>query len=156
MGSQGIFTKPIGKSSIKTLLILCKLFSEMVISSKSSTSPIKALIPKVDNPFKVNQFKPISLTNFNYKIISKILANRLKLHMDKIVSPNQFAFIKGRLIHDNSILMHEIFHTIKHKQGNGGLMAIKLDMEKAFDHMDWVSSLKFFWPLALVLIESIS
>ena len=95
-----------------------------------------ALIPKVDNPSKVNQFRPFSLANFNYKIITKILANRLKLHMDKIVSPNQSAFIKDRLIHANSILVHEIFHTIKHKQGNGGLMAIKLDMEKAFNRME--------------------
>jgi hypothetical protein len=65
------------------------------------------------------------------------LANRPKLHMDKIDSLNQSTFIKGRSIHDNSILAHEIFHTIKHKQGNGGLMAIKLDMEKAFDRMEW-------------------
>jgi hypothetical protein len=72
-----------------------------------------ALIPKVDNPSKVNQFCPISLANFNYKIISKILATRLKPFLDRIVSPNQSAFIKGRSIHDNSILAHEIFHSMK-------------------------------------------
>jgi hypothetical protein len=84
----------------------------------------------------VNQFRPISLTNFNYRIVSKILATRLKPFLNKIVSPNQFAFLKGRLIHENSILAHEIFHSMKNKKGNGGLMAIKLDMEKAFDFME--------------------
>jgi hypothetical protein len=84
----------------------------------------------------VNQFRPISLTNFNYRIVSKILATRLKPFLNKIVSPNQFAFLKGRLIHENSILAHEIFHSMKNKKGNGGPMAIKLDMEKAFDFME--------------------
>jgi hypothetical protein len=55
-----------------------------------------ALIPKVDNPSRVNQFRPISLTNFNYKIISKILLNRLKPLLYKIVYPMQSAFLKGR------------------------------------------------------------
>jgi hypothetical protein len=92
-----------------------------------------ALIPKVDNPSLVNHFRPISLTNFNYKIISKILANRFKPLLHKIVSPTQSAFLKGRSIHDNSIIAHEVFHSMKQKKGNGGQMALKLDMEKAFD-----------------------
>ncbi|GLT65285.1 hypothetical protein SLA2020_377240 [Shorea laevis] len=96
-----------------------------------------ALIPKVDNPSRVNHFRPISLTNFTYKIISKILANRLKPLLHSIISPNQSAFLKGRTIHDNSILAHEIFHAMKNKRGRGGLMALKLDMEKAFDRMEW-------------------
>jgi hypothetical protein len=96
-----------------------------------------ALIPKVDNPSKVNHFKPISLTNFSYKIISKILSNRFKPLLQKLISPMQSAFLKGRSIHDNTILAHEIFHSMKHKQGRGGLMAVKLDMEKAFDSMEW-------------------
>jgi hypothetical protein len=101
-----------------------------------------ALIPKVDNPTQVNQFRPISLTNFNYKIISKILSMRFKPLLHKIISPTQSAFLKGRSIHDNTVLAHEIFHSMKHKQGNGGLMALKLDMEKAFDSMEWEFILK--------------
>jgi hypothetical protein len=87
-----------------------------------------ALIPKVDNPSSMNQFRPISLINFNYKIIYKILSNRIKPLLHKIVSPMQSVFLKGRSIHDNTILAHEVFHSMKHKRGNGGLMALKLDM----------------------------
>jgi hypothetical protein len=57
-----------------------------------------ALIPKIDNLSKVNQFRSINLTNFNYKIISKILANRFKTLVHKFVSPYQLAFIKCRFI----------------------------------------------------------
>jgi hypothetical protein len=96
-----------------------------------------ALIPKVVNPSMVHQFRPINLTNFNYKIISKILSNRFKPLLHKIISPTQSAFLKGRSIHDNTILAHELFHSMKRKKGNGGLMAVKLDMEKAFDSMEW-------------------
>jgi hypothetical protein len=103
---------------------------------KDSNHTNIALIPKVDNPSQVNHFRPISLTNFNYKIISKILSNRFKPLLEKLISPLQSAFLKGRSIHDNIVLAHEIFHSMKHKQGRGGLMAIKLDMEKAFDSME--------------------
>jgi hypothetical protein len=102
------------------------------------------LIPKTDNPSRANQFRPISLANFNYKIISKILANRLKPFLQNIISPNQSAFLKGRSIHDNAIMAHEIFHSLKKKRGNGGWMAVKLDMAKAFDQMEWSFLLHIF------------
>jgi hypothetical protein len=53
-----------------------------------------ALIPKIDNPSQVHHFRPISLTDFNYKIISKILSNRFKPLLHKIIYPSQFAFLK--------------------------------------------------------------
>jgi hypothetical protein len=96
-----------------------------------------SLIPKMDNPSHINHFRPISLTNFNYKIISKILSNHLKPLLHKIISPTQSAFLKDCSIHDNTTLAHEIFHSMKQKKGNGGLMVVKLDIEKAFDSMEW-------------------
>jgi hypothetical protein len=54
----------------------------------------------------------------------------------------KFAFLKGRSIHDNTILAHEVFQSMKQKKGNGGLLALKLDMEKAFNSMEWDFLLK--------------
>jgi hypothetical protein len=72
-----------------------------------------ALIPKIDNPSSVHHFRPISLIYFNYKIISKILSTRFKPFLHKIISPTQYAILKVRSIHDNTILAHEVFHTMK-------------------------------------------
>ena len=75
------------------------------------------LIPKVDSPEKVTQFGPISLCNVVYKVISKILANRLKKILQDIVSCYQSAFVPGRLITDNILVAYESIHAIKKKQG---------------------------------------
>ena len=59
------------------------------------------LIPKVKSPRKVSEFQPISLYNFIYKIISKVITNRLKKILPSIISETQSAFIPGRIISDN-------------------------------------------------------
>jgi hypothetical protein len=96
-----------------------------------------ALVPKKLGTSSVHQFRPISLCNVIYKIISKILANRFKGLLHHFISPFQSAFVPSRNIQDNSILVHELFNSINSKRGRGGLMAIKIDMEKAFDRMEW-------------------
>ncbi|BFG30782.1 hypothetical protein CerSpe_170560 [Prunus speciosa] len=97
-----------------------------------------ALIPKVPNPEAVTQFRPIALCNFTYKIISKILANRLKPMLAEIISPQQSAFIPGRQIQDNILLAHEAFHALKlRKKTKVYEMGLKLDMNKAYDRIEW-------------------
>jgi hypothetical protein len=96
-----------------------------------------ALIPKTNGSHSAHQFRPISLCNIAYKIISKILANKLKPLLHKIICLNQFAFIPNRNIQDNSILAYELLHTFKNKKGKGDFLFLKMDMEKAFDIMDW-------------------
>lgn len=71
------------------------------------------LIPKVPNPEDVSQFRSISLCNYSYKILSKILANRLKIVFPEIISPEQGAFVPGLQIQDNILVAHEAFHYLK-------------------------------------------
>ncbi|XP_026417238.1 uncharacterized protein LOC113312716 [Papaver somniferum] len=96
-----------------------------------------SLIPKTDNATKPVDFRPISLWNTIYKVISKIMEDRIKPHLKHMISPYQAAFVPGRDIHDNIIVAHEMIHTMKHKAGHSGTMALKLDISKAFDRIEW-------------------
>ncbi|XP_074323477.1 uncharacterized protein LOC141660391 [Apium graveolens] len=96
------------------------------------------LIPKKKNPSKLTELRPISLCNVVMKIITKVLANRLKKVLDSIISDSQSAFLPGRLISDNIMISFEVMHYLKRKKfGKEGYMALKLDMSKAYDRIEW-------------------
>ncbi|KAL0003813.1 hypothetical protein SO802_011374 [Lithocarpus litseifolius] len=97
-----------------------------------------ALVPKKSSPTKMAEFRPISLSNVIYKIIAKVLSNRLKAVLPQIITENQSAFLSERLITDNILVAFEIMHYLNNKrEGKESFMAVKLDMSKAFDRVEW-------------------
>ena len=97
-----------------------------------------ALIPKVTNPTSFREFRPISLCNVYYKVVSKIVTERLRVFLDRLISPEQCGFVQGRHIHDNIMLVHELAQSLD-QDIRGSNVIIKLDMEKAFDRIEWRS-----------------
>ena len=120
--------------------------SNIILNTLNSNAPLTdlnktniVLVPKTNRPSKMSEFRPISLCNVTYKIISKVLANRLKPILDSISLENQSVFVLGRLIIDNVLVAFEIMHYLKKKRDKKeGYMAVKLDMSKAYDRVEWV------------------
>ena len=95
------------------------------------------LIPKVKNSEYVSKFWPISLCNVLYKFFSKVLANRLKRILPSIITEHQSAFTKSRLISNNILVAFESLHSMQRHTRKDDYMAIKLDMSKTYDRVEW-------------------
>ncbi|GKB70539.1 cysteine-rich receptor-like protein kinase, partial [Tanacetum coccineum] len=100
---------------------------------RGCNSSFITLVPKVEDPLVISDFRPISLIGSQYKIIAKILANRLSRVLPSVVGEVQMAYIKGRQIIDGPLMINEIIAWAKkHKKR---LMFLKVDFEKAFDSL---------------------
>ena len=105
---------------------------------KGINDAVIVLIPKKNNLEYLKDFRPISLCNMIYKVISKYLVNRLRPLLDELISETQSAFIPGRLITDNATIAFERFYKIQHsRQSANTHCALKLDLAKAYDRVDW-------------------
>ncbi|XP_015161207.1 uncharacterized protein [Solanum tuberosum] len=94
------------------------------------------LLPKTEQPTTFTNLRPISLSNFTNKIISKLLSMRLATVLPLLLSANQSGFVRGRSISESIMLAQEITHRTK-KTHIGTNMVIKLDMTKAYDRVSW-------------------
>ena len=95
------------------------------------------MIPKVERHTRMMELRPISLCNVGYKIISKVLCQRLKLCLPRLITETQSAFVAGILISDNILIAQKMFHGLRtNKSCQNKFMAIKTDMSKAYDRIE--------------------
>eukprot|EP00253_Pinus_taeda_P006105 PITA_06105 len=101
----------------------------------SLNSTFIALVPKEATSNKPEKYRPIALCNVIYKLISKVISNRLKPLLPLLISPEQTGYVEGRQIMDDIILSNEVIHSLKMLKKPG--MLLKLDLSKAFDKLSW-------------------
>ena len=114
-------------SNVFELRVVPEFLNETLIS----------LILKCPNPESHNNFRPISLYNSIYKVVTKIIVGHLSPFLDKLVSPNLTAFVPRRKGLHNVVVAQELIHSLDKKKGRVGFMAIKVDLVKAYDHLEW-------------------
>ena len=105
--------------------------------SKDLNATLICLVPKVAKLETIQQFRSINLCNTIYKTITKIIFLRIKPYLDDLIHPFQASFIPGRKASDNIILAKEVIPTMSISNSKKGLMALKIDLEKAFDRLEW-------------------
>ncbi|XP_042029874.1 uncharacterized protein LOC121776772 [Salvia splendens] len=108
---------------------------------RSFTATSIVLIPKKPIPESWGDYRPISLCNVINKVITKILSKRLAPLLPRVVASNQSGFVKGRLLNDNVLLAQEMFHELQ-RSTPAPNVAIKIDMAKAYDRVQWPFLLK--------------
>ena len=96
-----------------------------------------ALIPKKPDPNIIQEYRPISLCNVTYKLVIKVICNRLKPFLPNIIADTQSASTQGRLITDNILIAFKILHAMKANRHANGDLAVKLDMATTFDKVEW-------------------
>lgn len=144
----------------------------VVEDSRGSKTILKALntsfisfIPKQDSSQTVDKYRPITLCNVVYKIISKVVANRLKPLLPSLMLEEQSGYVEGRQILDNIIQAHEVVHMITSKRQ--ARMIMQLDIAKAYDKVNWIYIKRVLttfgfnhnyvrWVMALVTTSSFS
>ena len=118
------------------LISVIKSFYTANIMPRYMSHACLVLLPKVEHPNRLKDYRPISLSNFINKIISKIMSTRLSSVLPSMVSDNQSGFVKSRSISENIILAQEIIYGMKLPK-EGSNVVIKLDMVKAYDRVSW-------------------
>ncbi|KAA3457378.1 reverse transcriptase [Gossypium australe] len=105
--------------------------------TRLNTTHIVLILKKVHQT-NLSHFRPINLCNVIYKIMAKAIANSFRGVLEKCIDKAQSAFVPGRLISDNALITYELLNTLKKKRiRRKGLMAVKLDMSKAYDRVEW-------------------
>ena len=112
-----------------------KEFYEQKKFMRSLNATFLVMIPKKGIVEDIKDYKPISLLGGLYKILAKVRGNRLRRVIDKVLSPSQNAFVEERQILNATLIANEVVDSML-RRNDGGLIS-KLDIEKAYDHLNW-------------------
>nr|GEV96344.1 hypothetical protein [Tanacetum cinerariifolium] len=118
---------------------VCKAIQSFFVTGRllgEVNATLISLVPKIQTPNKVSDFKPIACCNALYKCISKIITNRLKRFLGKLVHESQSAFVTEKQITDNILSSQELFRGYNRKQKQKKV-AFKIDLHKAYDTISW-------------------
>ena len=119
-----------------TIAVLSFLRSGRYLQKMNFTHIV--LIPKKNEPKYITDFCPISLGNIVSRIISKVLANRIKCILPNVIFDSQSAFVPNRSIIDNITVAYEMLHWMRNRRkGKTWHMVVKLDISKAYDRVEW-------------------
>lgn len=116
---------------------------------KETTDSLVVLILKVIHHKRLTLFFPISLCIVLYKLVTKVIVNRLKSILPILIAPSQSSFVPGRQITDNIVVVQEVVHTMCRRQSGKGLMMVKLDLEKAYEPLKWNFVMDTLWCIGL-------
>lgn len=116
-------------------------FYTLIFSSHSVDPRVNStylcLIPKCKNATNFKNFRPVGLYNTKYKIITKIIINRIKPYLQAFIGLNQDSFLSKRRASNNAIIFQEYLRHLKKLKGRTHYMILKIDLEKAFDRLKW-------------------
>ncbi|XP_060190553.1 uncharacterized protein LOC132619771 [Lycium barbarum] len=135
-GFSGLFYQvcwPIVEADVIRIVLA---FFQGVTLPKSITHTNVVLIPEKEMVQSYSDLRPISLSNFINKVLSRVLHDRLEKVLPALISPHQSGFVKGRSIIENVLLTQEIVTDIR-KRGKPANVVLKLDMAKACDRISW-------------------
>ena len=113
-----------------------KAFTLGIVPGYLNTTLI-TLIPKCNNPKSLANYRPISLCNSVYKVISKVLVANIWPLLNNLISSIQIAFIPRRRGVDNVVIAQQLIYTMDKMKGKEGYMTMKIDLEKAYDRLEW-------------------
>ena len=136
-GMPGLFFKKFWHIVRNQLILTVQNFFRDGWLLKEMNETFITLIPKVQGANNFGHFRLISLCNFCYKVISRILVARLRPLLDKLIDPAQTAFVPNRNIAKNILLAQEVVHSFSTTKKKKGFVGLKLDFQKAYDRLEW-------------------
>lgn len=113
-----------------------EVFQSGKVPERTNQSII-CLLPKEESPDDISKFRPICLANVIIKIISKVIADRVKRVIGDLTGEWQTSFVPGRQATNNVIIAQEMLHMVRRRRKHKGDMVVKIDLEKAYDRVDW-------------------